>query len=38
MGKWNFRRPVGLSETMLSAACPYTLKGFIFYQGESNTG
>ena len=37
MGKWNFRRPVGLSETMLSAACPYTLKGFIFYQGESNT-
>lgn len=30
MGKWNFRRPVGLSETMLSAACPYTLKGFIF--------
>jgi len=37
MGKWNFRRPVGLSETMLSAASPYTLKGFIFYQGESNT-
>lgn len=37
MGKWNFRRPAGLSETMLSAACPYTLKGFIFYQGESNT-
>lgn len=37
MGKWNFRRPIGLSETMLSAVIPYTLKGFIFYQGESNT-
>ena len=37
MGKWNFRRPVGLSEMMLNVACPYTLKGFIFYQGESNT-
>lgn len=37
MGKWNFRRPAGLSETMLASACPYTLKGFIFYQGESNT-
>lgn len=37
MGKWNFRRPVGLSETMLNVVSPYTLKGFIFYQGESNT-
>ena len=36
MGKWNFRRPVGLSETMLNVVSPYTLKGFIFYQGESN--
>lgn len=37
MGKWNFRRPIGLSENMLSTVTPYTLKGFIFYQGESNT-
>ena len=37
MGGRNFHRPVGLSETMLRAVTPYTLKGFIFYQGESNT-
>ena len=33
----DFHRPTGLSETMLSAVAPYTLKGFLFYQGESNT-
>lgn len=38
MGKYNFRRPIGLFENMLSVLAPYTLKGFIFYQGESNTG
>lgn len=38
MGPKNFRRPVGLFETMLKPVMPYTLKGFIFYQGESNTG
>lgn len=37
MGKKNFHRPTGLYETMLSAVIPYTLKGFLFYQGESNT-
>lgn len=37
MGERNFHRPVGLFETMLKPVIPYTLKGFIFYQGESNT-
>lgn len=37
MGEWNFRRPSGVFETMLLPIAPYTLKGFIFYQGESNT-
>lgn len=37
MGRKNFHRPIGLSETMLSTVIPYTLKGFLFYQGESNT-
>lgn len=37
MGEWNFRRPSGVFETMLLSVAPYTLKGFIFYQGESNT-
>lgn len=37
MGAFNFRRPIGLSENMLNTVIPYTLKGFIFYQGESNT-
>lgn len=37
MGVKNFRRPAGLSQTMRNSVSPYTLKGFIFYQGESNT-
>lgn len=37
MGGRNFHRPIGLFENMLSAVAPYTLKGFLFYQGESNT-
>lgn len=37
MGRRNFHRPAGLFETMLRPVSPYTLKGFIFYQGESNT-
>lgn len=37
MGRKNFHRPIGLSETMLNTVIPYTLKGFLFYQGESNT-
>ena len=38
MGERNFRRPTGVYENMLRPLMPYTLKGFIFYQGESNTG
>lgn len=37
MGPRNFHRPTGMFENMLSTVIPYTLKGFLFYQGESNT-
>lgn len=36
MGPLNYKRPGGLYETMLTQAIPYTIKGVIWYQGESN--
>ena len=36
MGPKNENRPCGLYETMLQRVCPYTLRGFLFYQGESD--
>ncbi|MDE7222939.1 MAG: sialate O-acetylesterase, partial [Acetatifactor sp.] len=32
----NFTRPAGLYDTMLRRVMPYTLRGFIYYQGESD--
>ncbi len=37
LGERNFRRPYALYYNMLKPLMPYTLKGIIFYQGESNT-
>lgn len=36
MGCKNEYRPCGLYETMLLRVCPYTLRGFLYYQGESD--
>lgn len=38
MGPFNYRRPCGLHETMLSQTIPYTVRGVIWYQGENNAG
>ncbi|MDR2556817.1 MAG: sialate O-acetylesterase, partial [Bacteroidales bacterium] len=32
----NYKRPTGLYELMLKPLIPYTVKGFIWYQGEGN--
>ncbi len=36
MGPKNFTRPCGLYESMLRRVVPYTLAGFIYYQGEED--
>lgn len=37
MGRKSPFRPAGLYATMLSRVRPYTIKGFIYYQGEEDT-
>lgn len=36
MGWQHFQRPAGLYHTMFRTVAPFTFKGIIFYQGESN--
>ena len=36
MGPKNEQRPCGIYETVLQRVCPYTLRGFLYYQGESD--
>lgn len=38
MGPWNFNRPAGLYHTMLSGLIPFSVKGVLWYQGESDAG
>lgn len=38
MGPWNFNRPAGLYHTMLSGLIPFSIKGVLWYQGESDAG
>ena len=36
MGRKSPYRPFGLHETMIMKVAPYTIKGFIYYQGEED--
>lgn len=36
MGPWSEVRPAGLYESMIQRITPYTLAGFIYYQGEND--
>ncbi len=38
MGPYNENRPSGLYETMLSKVIPFSIKGVLWYQGESDAG
>lgn len=38
MGPYHFNRPAGLYHTMLSTLIPLSIKGVLWYQGESDAG
>lgn len=38
MGPYHFNRPSGLYRTMLSELIPFSIKGVLWYQGESDAG
>ncbi len=38
MGPWHHYRPSGLYHTMLRKAAPFGIRGFLWYQGESDSG
>ena len=38
MGPWHHYRPAGLYHTMIRSIAPFTIKGFLWYQGESDSG
>ena len=38
MGPWHHYRPSGLRHTMLETVAPFSICGFLWYQGESDSG
>ncbi|MCD7708476.1 MAG: sialate O-acetylesterase [Clostridiales bacterium] len=36
VGPYNEHRPAGLYEVLLKKVCPYSLRGFLYYQGEED--
>ena len=38
MGPWHHYRPSGLYHTMIEKVAPFAVKGFLWYQGETDSG
>lgn len=38
MGPWHHYRPCGLYHTMVETVAPFAIRGFLWYQGESDSG